>query len=304
MKSKPGQFGKPISFLNPDPKLTRNPKKCPICWVSHMFSIWEHCYSYGICFGAAYALQNSTLNISTQNILSIFFCPHPQGWNRAYSKYPAHVMYVYTYVCVYIYIEIYTHECIYIYIYIHIYILCGIHISCTSSYSVVNMQSKFAKNRLLKCLKPLVLGRNTGCLSHSFTKHLATSAAHAVLQGASRKFDEPETVKHFQCLLNFADQETSANQRGKAIYLSPMIHVEKFGEQIYIVKKMILSDSISWSGLMCRVLCLHFRPDRTCSTSSPRVPASKLAFLSIDSKVLTQTGLVFIWLSGNLGINS
>ena len=24
------------------------PQKCPICWVSHMFSIWEHCYSYGI----------------------------------------------------------------------------------------------------------------------------------------------------------------------------------------------------------------------------------------------------------------
>ena len=31
--------------------------------VSHMFSIWEHHYSYGICFGTVYALQNSTPNI-------------------------------------------------------------------------------------------------------------------------------------------------------------------------------------------------------------------------------------------------
>ena len=52
------------------------------------------------------------------------------------------------------------------------------HISCTSSYSAVNMQSKFAKNRLLKCLKPLVLGRNTGCLSlflHEAPCHLSSS---------------------------------------------------------------------------------------------------------------------------------
>ena len=31
--------------------------------VSHMFSIWEHHYSHGICFGTVYALQNSTPNI-------------------------------------------------------------------------------------------------------------------------------------------------------------------------------------------------------------------------------------------------
>ena len=36
-----------------------------------MFSIWEHRYSYGICFSAVYALQNSTPNISTPNILSV-----------------------------------------------------------------------------------------------------------------------------------------------------------------------------------------------------------------------------------------
>ena len=41
-----------------------------------MFSIWEHRYSYGICFGTVYALQNSTPNISTPNILSIFFSVH------------------------------------------------------------------------------------------------------------------------------------------------------------------------------------------------------------------------------------
>ena len=60
-----------------------------------MFSIWEHRYSYGICFSAVYALQNSTPNISTPNILSIFFCPHPQGWNRAYSMYAIMVIYIY-----------------------------------------------------------------------------------------------------------------------------------------------------------------------------------------------------------------
>ena len=31
--------------------------------VSHMFSIWEHHYSCGICFGTVYALQNSIPNI-------------------------------------------------------------------------------------------------------------------------------------------------------------------------------------------------------------------------------------------------
>ena len=52
-------------------------KKCSICWVSHMFSIWEYRYFYGICFGTVYALQISTPNISTPHILSFFFRPHP-----------------------------------------------------------------------------------------------------------------------------------------------------------------------------------------------------------------------------------
>ena len=54
-------------------------KKCSICWVSHMFSIWEYRYSYGICFGTVYALQISTPNISTPNILSFFFPSTPVG---------------------------------------------------------------------------------------------------------------------------------------------------------------------------------------------------------------------------------
>ena len=59
-------------------KIYPEPKTCSICWVSHMFSIWEYRYSYGICFGTVYALQNSTPNISTPNILSFFFFrPHP-----------------------------------------------------------------------------------------------------------------------------------------------------------------------------------------------------------------------------------
>ena len=35
--------------------------------------------SYGICFGTVYALQNYTPNISTPNILSIFFLSTPEG---------------------------------------------------------------------------------------------------------------------------------------------------------------------------------------------------------------------------------
>ena len=44
-----------------------------------MFSIWEYRYSYGICFGTVYALQNSTPNISTPNILSFFSLSTPVG---------------------------------------------------------------------------------------------------------------------------------------------------------------------------------------------------------------------------------
>ena len=60
--SKSGQFAKSISFLNPDPKVTQNQKNVQSVGF-HMFSIWKHRYSYGICFGPVYALQNSTPNI-------------------------------------------------------------------------------------------------------------------------------------------------------------------------------------------------------------------------------------------------
>ena len=79
--SKSGQFAKSISFLNPDPKVTQNQKKCPICWVSHMFSIWKHRYSYGICFGPVYALQNST-----PNILSFLFSVHTRRVEKVHIQ--------------------------------------------------------------------------------------------------------------------------------------------------------------------------------------------------------------------------
>ena len=85
-------------------KITQNPKKCSICWVSHMFSIWEYRYSYGICFGTVYALQNSTPNISTPNILSFFFPSTPVGLKLG-------IFYVgdrdYIYIIIYTYIYIY-----------------------------------------------------------------------------------------------------------------------------------------------------------------------------------------------------
>ena len=71
--SKSGQFGKPISFHNLDPKVIdivflmvpffflfspfschlhilhlREFEKCSNCWVSHLFSIWKYRFPYGI----------------------------------------------------------------------------------------------------------------------------------------------------------------------------------------------------------------------------------------------------------------
>ena len=63
-----------------------------------MFSIWEHRYSYGICFSAVYALQNSTPNISTPNILSIFFLSTPAGLKSG-------IFYVCYHGYIYIYID-------------------------------------------------------------------------------------------------------------------------------------------------------------------------------------------------------
>ena len=95
------------------------PQKCSICWVSHMFSIREYRYSYGICFGTVYALQNSTPNISTPNILSIFFSVHTRrveighilsrrSWLYMYMY--MH-MYMYMYMCMYMYMYMYMCMC-------------------------------------------------------------------------------------------------------------------------------------------------------------------------------------------------
>ena len=73
------------------------PKKCSICWVSHMFSIWESRYSYGICFGTVYALQNSTPNISTPNILSIFFFVHTRRVEIGHILSRRSTLYIYIY---------------------------------------------------------------------------------------------------------------------------------------------------------------------------------------------------------------
>ena len=79
------------------------PKTCPICWVSHMFSIWKHRYSYGICFGSVCALQNSTPNISTPNILSFCFLSTPEELKKCIFYVGAH-----DYIILYTYIYIYT----------------------------------------------------------------------------------------------------------------------------------------------------------------------------------------------------
>ena len=76
------------------------PKKCPICWVSHMFFIWKHRFSYGIYCGSCCALQNSTQNISTPNILS-FFPSTPEGLKKCIFYAGGHA-YIYIIRCVYI----------------------------------------------------------------------------------------------------------------------------------------------------------------------------------------------------------
>ena len=81
-------------------------KKCSICWVSHMFSLWEYRYSYGICFGTVYALQNSTPNISTPNILSFFFLSTPVGLKSGIFYVGDHD---YIYIYLFIYIDIYIY---------------------------------------------------------------------------------------------------------------------------------------------------------------------------------------------------
>ena len=82
-----------------------------------MLSIWKHRYSYGICFGPAYALQNSTPNIFTPNIISFFFCPHPKGWKSAYSM--SSIMNIYICVCVCVYINVYVRLQVHLHEHVH-----------------------------------------------------------------------------------------------------------------------------------------------------------------------------------------
>ena len=89
---------------------------CPNCWVSHLFSILKNRCSYGICFGSGYALQNSTPNISTPNILSFFFFIDTRRAEKVRILCRRSGLYIYIYVDTYIYI----YTCI-IYIYIHVY---------------------------------------------------------------------------------------------------------------------------------------------------------------------------------------
>ena len=81
---------------------------CPNCWVSHLFSILKNRCSYGICFGSGYALQNSTPNISTPNILSFFFFIDTRRAEKVRILCRRSGLYIYIYVDTYMYIYIYT----------------------------------------------------------------------------------------------------------------------------------------------------------------------------------------------------
>ena len=96
-------------------KMYPEPKKYSICWVSHMFSLWEYRYSYGICFGTVYALQNSTPNISTPNILSFFFLSTPVGLKSG-------IFYVGDHDYIYIYREVHINVKINITVYVYTYV--------------------------------------------------------------------------------------------------------------------------------------------------------------------------------------
>ena len=80
-----------------------------------MLSIWEHRYSYGICFGTVAALQNSIANISTPNILSCFFLSTPEGLKLGIFYVVDHD---YKYIIIYIYLYLYIYNEKYIHIYI------------------------------------------------------------------------------------------------------------------------------------------------------------------------------------------
>ena len=81
-----------------------------------MFSIWEYRYSYGICFGTVYALQNSTPNISTPNIQSFFSLSTPVGLksgifyvgDRDYIYIHTSYIYICVCACVHVYVCMYV----------------------------------------------------------------------------------------------------------------------------------------------------------------------------------------------------
>ena len=187
-------------------------------------------------------------------------------------------MYILMYVYVYINIYMYTH--VYIYI-LHIFIFCCKHAVEIREESPVEMP---------QTIRPWQERRLPVPFLHEAPFHLSSSRSVAT---SLTKVWRTWNRKTFQCLLNFADQETSANQRDSDNKCCK--------KQCWIQ----IDFKLSWSvcRLMCPVLCLHCRPERTCSASSPRAPASKLAFLSLDSKVLTQRGLVLIF-SGKFRINA
>ena len=62
-----------------------------------MLSIWKYRYSYVVCFGLVYALQNSTPNISTPNTLS-FFLSTPEGLKKYILYVVGHDYNIYIYV--------------------------------------------------------------------------------------------------------------------------------------------------------------------------------------------------------------
>ena len=88
-----------------------------------MFSIWESRYSYGICFGTVYALQNSTPNISTPNILSIFFSVHTRRVEIGHILSRRSTLYIYTYIYIYMCVCMCAYICVYMYVwyvYMHV----------------------------------------------------------------------------------------------------------------------------------------------------------------------------------------
>ena len=114
-----------------------------------MFSIWEYRYSYGICFGTVYALQNSTPNISTPNILSFFFSVHTRRveighiLSRRSGLYIYIHMYIYihTYVCLSVCLSVCMYVCMYVCMHACMYVcmyLCTYIYICTRIINIIH----------------------------------------------------------------------------------------------------------------------------------------------------------------------